>query len=89
MEKNYLLYNLAVPNPCLMNIQQFHPFAYNRHAYINCDKESIFFQPCNEQLYWIQEYKRCDRTLPDLLRAPFLNLKKQGESKINEKDFLL
>ncbi len=66
--------NLAVPNPCLMNLQQFHPFAFSRQAYINCDDELIFFQPCNAKLYWNQENKRCDRLLPALLRAPFINI---------------
>ncbi|UJR22066.1 hypothetical protein I4U23_025134 [Adineta vaga] len=65
----------TVPNPCLNNVQQFHSFAFSRHAYINCDDELIFFQPCNSLLYWNQEEKRCDRSLPDILRTPFLNLK--------------
>jgi hypothetical protein len=65
----------TVPNPCLTNLQQFHPFAFSRRAYINCDDELIFFQPCNTNLYWNQENKRCDRSLPLLLRAPFLNLR--------------
>lgn len=66
---------LAVPNPCLSNAHQFHPFAFSRHAYINCDDEWIFFQPCNANLYWNQEEKRCDRVLPALLKAPFLLIK--------------
>jgi hypothetical protein len=69
---------LAVPNPCLANIQQFHPFAFSRRAYINCDDELIFFQPCNANLYWNQENKRCDRSLPLLLRAPFLILRNRN-----------
>ncbi len=73
--------NLAVPNPCLMNIQQFHPFAFSRRAYINCDDEIIFFQPCNAKLYWNQEEKRCDRALPLLLRAPFMNIRNRNEQK--------
>ena len=71
---------LAVPNPCLpRSQQQFHPFAFSRRAYINCDDERIFFQPCNANLYWNQEDKRCDRVLPLLLRAPFLNLRNQNQ----------
>ncbi|CAF0772486.1 unnamed protein product [Adineta ricciae] len=65
----------TVPNPCLSNSQQFHPFAFSRHAFINCDDDLVFFQPCNAHLYWNQEEKRCDRALPDILRLPFLNLK--------------
>jgi hypothetical protein len=68
----------TVPNPCLANIQQFHPFAFSRRAYINCDDELIFFQPCNANLYWNQENKRCDRSLPLLLRAPFLILRNRN-----------
>ncbi len=79
----YFFECLAVPNPCLTNLQQFHPFAFSRRAYINCDDELIFFQPCNANLYWNQENKRCDRSLPLLLRAPFLNLRNtQWQSKI-------
>jgi len=72
---------LAVPNPCLGHRQQFHPFAFSRRAYINCDDEVIFFQPCNSLLYWNQEGKRCDRSLPDLLRSPFVLLKSQKTQK--------
>ena len=57
----------AVPNPCLAKQAQFHPFAFSRRAYINCDGETIFFQPCYGFLYWNQEAKRCDRELPNLL----------------------
>jgi hypothetical protein len=64
-----------------MNIQQFHPFAFSRRAYINCDDEIIFFQPCNAKLYWNQEEKRCDRALPLLLRAPFMNIRNRNEQK--------
>lgn len=74
---------LAVPNPCLMNTQRFHPFAYSRQAYINCDGESIFFQPCNGKLYWDQEDKRCDRMLPALLRAPTRSLHNPSQRKID------
>jgi hypothetical protein len=70
---------LAVPNPCLTSSKQFHPFAFGRRAYINCDGETIFFQPCNSVLYWNQEEKRCDRTLPDILKSSFL-LKKQNDN---------
>jgi hypothetical protein len=72
---------LAVPNPCLGHRQQFHPFAFSRRAYINCDDEVIFFQPCNSLLYWNQEGKRCDRSLPELLRSPFAFLKSQNTQK--------
>jgi hypothetical protein len=77
----FLSLNLAVPNPCLTNMQQFHPFAFSRRAYINCDDEFIFFQPCNAKLYWNQEEKRCDRLLPVLLRAPFINLNSRNDQK--------
>ncbi len=62
-------------------MQQFHPFAFSRRAYINCDDEFIFFQPCNAKLYWNQEEKRCDRLLPVLLRAPFINLNSRNDQK--------
>jgi hypothetical protein len=76
-KKDFQCLILAVPNPCLTNSQQFHPFAFSRRAYINCDDEIIFFQPCNSLLYWNQEYKRCDRSLPTLLKAPFLYLRQR------------
>ena len=56
-----------MPNPCLKSNGQFHPFAYSRRSYINCDRERIFFQPCYGQLYWNQEEKRCDPTVPDVV----------------------
>ncbi|CAF1203880.1 unnamed protein product [Adineta steineri] len=71
----------SVPNPCLTSKTQFHPFAFSRHAYINCDKKTIFFQPCNSNLYWDQENKRCDRSLPDLLRSPFISLITTNDDK--------
>jgi len=71
----------TVPNPCLTNSQQFHPFAFSRRAFINCDDELIFFQSCNALLYWNQEGKRCERLLPDILRAPFLNIRIRNDQK--------
>lgn len=82
----------AVPNPCLASRTQFHPFAYSRRAYINCDGESIFFQPCYGFLYWNQEDKRCDRELPNLLKSENLfsfkeKLPNNEKSKRKEKWF--
>ena len=63
----------AVPNPCITpNHGQFHPFAFSRRAYINCDDDIIFFQPCYGLLYWNQEDKRCDRALPELFKSSSL-----------------
>lgn len=61
--------DLAVPNPCLKSTEQFFPFAYSQHAYLQCDGEIVYFQPCGLVLYWNQEEKVCDRKKP-----PKLNL---------------
>jgi len=57
----------TVPNPCRTSKTQFHPFAFSRRSYINCDGERIFFQPCFGQMYWNQEEKRCDPKIPNLV----------------------
>jgi hypothetical protein len=54
-----------VPSPCVTNAEQFFPFAFSSRAYIQCDGELIYFQPCGPLLYWNQEEKFCDRKRPN------------------------
>ncbi|CAF1587008.1 unnamed protein product [Adineta ricciae] len=60
----------AVPNPCLTTTEQFYPFAFSQRAYIQCDGELIYFQPCGPLLYWNQEEKICDRKRPAKIDMP-------------------
>ena len=85
-----------MPNPCLAESEQFFPFAFSQRLYIQCDGESLFFQPCAQSLYWNQEDKLCDRRRPGSMSRkgsmkkvvikPDLNLdekEKQTEKKFN------
>jgi hypothetical protein len=53
----------------LTTSEQFFPYAFSQHAYIQCDGDLIYFQPCSSLLYWNQEEKFCDRK-----RQPKINL---------------
>ena len=59
-----------MPNPCLTTTEQFYPFAFSQRAYIQCDGELIYFQPCGPLLYWNQEEKICDRKRPAKIDMP-------------------
>ncbi|CAF3458145.1 unnamed protein product [Rotaria sp. Silwood1] len=53
----------TVPNPCIgvsNNEEQYYPFAFSTHAYIQCDSSLIHIRPCANDLYWNQESKTCD-----------------------------
>jgi len=56
----------------LKSSEQFFPFAYSQHAYLQCDGEVVYFQPCGPVLYWNQEEKVCDRKRPPKLDLPSL-----------------
>ena len=45
----------------LSSEQQYYAFAFSSHAYVQCNGELLYFQPCNSGLYWNQESKSCDR----------------------------
>ena len=54
----------TVPNPCLAassEQEQYYPFAYSAHAYVQCNGDLLYVRPCSEGLYWNQEGKVCDR----------------------------
>ncbi|UJR28695.1 hypothetical protein I4U23_009924 [Adineta vaga] len=54
----------TVPNPCLASEQeheQYYPFAYSAHAYVQCNGDIFYVRPCAGGLFWNQESKICDR----------------------------
>lgn len=53
----------TVPNPCLAstsNVEQYYPFAFSAHAYVQCNGDILYVRPCSAGLYWNQETKVCD-----------------------------
>jgi len=85
---------IVVPNPCLTTSEQFFQYAFSQHAYIQCDGDLIYFQPCGPLLYWNQEGKICDRKRPPKIDLPALlmklvsnlndNQQENGKEMINE-----
>ncbi|CAF2917589.1 unnamed protein product [Rotaria sp. Silwood2] len=54
----------TVPNPCMgvsTDEEQYYPFAFSVHAFIQCDGDLLHIRPCAAGLYWNQENKICDR----------------------------
>jgi hypothetical protein len=54
----------TVPNPCLAAAaegEQYYPFAFSAHAYVQCNGDILYVRPCAAGLYWNQEAKICDR----------------------------
>lgn len=54
----------TVPNPCLAvstEPEQYHPFAFSAQAFVQCNGDLLYVQPCALGLYWNQELKICDR----------------------------
>ena len=54
----------TVPNPCMAasnDKEQYYPFAFSARAYVQCNGDLLYVQPCAEGLYWNQEAKICDR----------------------------
>jgi hypothetical protein len=43
------------------NLEQYYPFAYSAHAYVQCNGDILYVRPCSSGLYWNQEAKICDR----------------------------
>ena len=53
----------TVPNPCLsaeQDHEQYYPFAYSAHAYVQCNGDLFYVRPCAGGLFWNQESKICD-----------------------------
>jgi hypothetical protein len=67
--KNFYFLFLVVPNPCLTSNEQFFPYAFSDRAYVQCNGDLIYFQPCGPSLYWNQVDKLCDRK-----RSPKIDL---------------
>lgn len=82
--------DLAAQNPCLITDEQFFPYAFSQRAYIQCDGDLIYFQPCGPSLYWIQDEKICDRKRPPKVDLTALLaklvIKKNEEEKENQKE---
>ena len=54
----------TVPNPCLSTSndgEQYYPFAFSAHGYVQCNGDILYVRPCSAGLYWNQEAKICDR----------------------------
>ena len=54
----------TVPNPCLAastEQEQYYPFAFSAQAFVQCNGDLLYVQPCAGGLYWNQELKICDR----------------------------
>jgi hypothetical protein len=52
----------TVPNPCLaaaIEKEQYYPFAFSALAFVQCNGELIYVQPCPTGLYWNQDAKTC------------------------------
>jgi hypothetical protein len=83
---NFVSLIQAVPNPCLTTTEQFFPYAFSQHAYIQCDGELVYFQPCGPVLYWSQEGKICDRKRPAKIDLPALLTKYAAMNKENAQE---
>lgn len=64
--------------------EQFFSYAFSQRAYIQCDGELIYFQPCGPSLYWSQEEKICDRKRPPKIDMPALLTKYAADSPQNQ-----
>ena len=54
----------TVPNPCLgatSEQEQYYPFVFSPQAFIQCNGDILYVQPCASGLYWNQQEKVCDR----------------------------
>ena len=83
--KRFLLHRfpfLVVPNPCVTESDQFFPFAYSQRAYIQCDGELLFIQPCGPLLYWNQEEKICDRKRPSNVKSKTTTPKPKAKASV-------
>jgi hypothetical protein len=90
----FIFLKIVVPNPCLTTSEQFFQYAFSQHAYIQCDGDLIYFQPCGPLLYWNQEEKICDRKRPPKIDLPALlkkfvsnlndNQQENGKEMINQ-----
>ena len=69
-----------------MGIEQFFPYAFSQHAYVQCNGELIYFQPCGSLLYWNQEEKICDRKQTTKANSPILLTKLVPDTHSNKQD---
>ena len=54
----------TVPNPCLTatsEAEQYFPFAFSAQAFVQCNGDLLYVQPCAPGSVWNQEAKICDR----------------------------
>lgn len=54
----------TVQNPCIAapdDHEQYYPFAFSAHAYVQCNGDLLYVRPCAAGLFWNQEEKICDR----------------------------
>lgn len=54
----------TVPNPCLTaksEEEQYFPFAFSAQAFVQCNGDLLYVQPCAPGSVWNQEAKICDR----------------------------
>ena len=53
----------TVPNPCLTTTseqEQYFPFSFTSNAFIQCNGDLLYVQPCPAGLLWNQDTKVCD-----------------------------
>ena len=69
----------TVPNPCLaaaIEQEQYYSFAFSAQAFVQCNGEILYVQPCAAGLLWNQEAKVCDR--PEAETRPINKDQSQG-----------
>ena len=81
----------TVPNPCMAattDREQYYPFAFSAHAYVQCNGDILYVRPCAGGLYWNQELKICDREVTSPARPAeedqtrFIQVKQETSSWI-------
>ena len=78
---------IVAPNPCISTSDQFFPYAFSQRAYIQCDGDLAYFQPCGPLLYWNQEEKICDRKRPTKIDSPTLLTKLISNKNDNQQEY--
>ncbi|CAF4145514.1 unnamed protein product, partial [Rotaria magnacalcarata] len=76
----------TVPNPCLTTTtmpEQYHPFQFSAQAFIQCNGDLLYVQPCAPGLIWNKEEKVCDRLETTSYEGAYANY----EQKLSSNNF--
>ncbi|CAF4881934.1 unnamed protein product, partial [Rotaria socialis] len=60
----YTFISDTVPNPCLTTTtipEPYHPFEFSAQAFIQCNGDFLYVQPCAPGLIWNKNEQVCDR----------------------------